>query len=284
MARSTAWMTWLAEPSVAFHRRDVVEPADATGDVARRRALERRDHADDVAVALRGDVHDPQRGRVDLVDGGQGGLRHRLAEDLVAGDHDEADGMDRRGRARREDGSLHATLAPVGEEHPDVGEAAELGSVHRRLGPGRQRLPTWAMTSPMWSGATCTHGHRSTLKIGHSLNRRPGINRSAWYPASPLIAMSWSIAELASDALGDETDLGRAHRMEALTHADQDHQHHDHDDQDPDHVDSSLPDSSGMCSNAEIVCRLDRRWFVTIARRRHPGRRPGRIRGGGDPF
>ena len=46
-----------------LHRGDVGEAADAAGDVARRRALERGDHADDVAVALRGDVHDLQRRR-----------------------------------------------------------------------------------------------------------------------------------------------------------------------------------------------------------------------------
>ena len=122
-----------------LHVGDVAESADAAGDPARRRTFERRDDADDVAVALRCDVDDAEHRRVDLVDRRLGGVGDDLAEHLVAGGDDEPDRVDRRRRAGREHRPLDTLLAAVVEERPHVGEVPELGLVHRRLGAGRER-------------------------------------------------------------------------------------------------------------------------------------------------
>ena len=128
-------------PSASSIVGDVAEAADAAGDVARRRALERGDDADDVAVALRRDVDDLERRRRRP---GRPPLRSAsetiLPKTCVAGDDDEADRVDRRGGAGGQHRALHAALAAVGEERRGVGEAAELGlgtpPTWRRSGSG----------------------------------------------------------------------------------------------------------------------------------------------------
>ena len=134
-------MIWIGEPALGvLHRGHVGEAADAAGDVARRRALQRGDDADDVACRPAGVMWMTLSALgVDLADGRPGRLGDHLAEDPVAGDDHEADGVDRRGGARGQDRALHAPLAAVGQEGADVGEAAELGLVDGRLGAGRQR-------------------------------------------------------------------------------------------------------------------------------------------------
>ena len=211
-------------PALGLHRRHVLEPADAAGDVTRRWALQRRDHADEVAIALWRDVHHPQCLLVDVLHGALGRLRHHLPEDPVARDDDEADRMDRQRRARRQHGTLHATLAAVLEERADAAEVAELGLVDSRLGAGQQRRAHLGDHEP--------DAVRWDLDPVEALDvvDRPELEAQPRHEQVGLVAGlapegdELLLAELGADALGDEPDLRRTDRVQALEQDDEDEQ------------------------------------------------------------
>ena len=129
-----------AASASALHGGHVAEAADAAGDVARRRALQRGDHADDVGLALRRDVHDVEGVLVDLA-----GRRLRVASEIILPK------IRSRVTTTKPTGWIGAVVPggrtgrctprwpPLAEERADVGEAAELGPVDGRLGAGGQR-------------------------------------------------------------------------------------------------------------------------------------------------
>ena len=217
--------------AVGLHRRDVAERADAAGDVARRRALQRGDDADDVAVALRRDVHDPQRLLVDGLHGPVGGLRDHLAEDAVAGDDDEADRVDRQRRARGQHRALHAALAAVLEERADAAEVAELGLVDGRLGAGRQRAADLGDDE-----ADAVGRHLHPVEALDAVDR-PELDAQAGHQQVGLVAGlalegdELLLAELGAEALGHQADLRRPDAVQALQHHEQ-HEQGDDADQD----------------------------------------------------
>ena len=55
-----------------------------------------------------------------------------------------------------------------------------------------------ALVSGTWI-CTCTQGYFWTPKMGQNRNRSPGINRSAWNPASPLKAIGFPLESFLKD-------------------------------------------------------------------------------------
>ena len=95
------------------------------------------------------------------------------------------------------------------------------------LAPIGSGAPTWAITTPISPAGTCTHGNFFTAKIGHSLNRSPGISSVGLVAGLASEGDGVVLAELPErEALGDEADLRRADGVERL----EDDEHQDHDD------------------------------------------------------
>ena len=175
-----------------LQRGHVVEPAEAGGDVAlvERLALERGDEADHVARAPWGAMtttlqllgRQPERLGREAAAAGQrrqvGGDGH--AEHLAGGDDDERHRVDRHQGARGQHRALHALLAAGAGSARRSEKSPKPAVVAALLAPMGSGPPTWAMTTPISPAGTCTHGCRSTEKIGQSRNRRPGMSSSAW--------------------------------------------------------------------------------------------------------
>lgn len=267
--------------AVELHLRHVVEPADAAGDVRRRRALERGDDADDVGIALRRDADDAQRQLLDLLHDALGRIGDHLAEAAVVGDDDEADRVDWRSRARREHRSLDAALAAVVEEGADRREVAEVRAVHAGLGAGRQGLADLGDDEP-----DVVRRHLHPVEALDVVDR-PELEAQAGHQEVGLVAR-FALAgqqlvpvELAADALGDQADLGGADGVQALEQHEQPEQHRNGDDEE-DHGDvhvDVVPFNrcrSRWCGRRGVVCRRTAR-----RRRRWRSRRAG---GRGEAF
>jgi hypothetical protein len=191
----------------AVHGCHIVESPDAAGDAARRRPLQGRDDADDVAVTLGGDVDDLEHRRVDLVDGLLGRVRDDLAEHLVAGDHHEPDGMDGCRRTGRKHRPLDAALAAVVQERPDVGEVPELGLVDRRLCAGGEPAPDLSEHETDVVGRNldpivALHAVDGPQLETEARHQEVGLETGLAFQGEDLVG-----CELPPDALGDQADL-----------------------------------------------------------------------------
>ena len=113
----------------------------------------------------------------------------------------------RRG-ARRQHRALHAPLAAVAEEGADVGEAAELGLVDRRLGPGGQG---GADLGDDQADVVRRHLHPGValdLEDRPQLEAQPGHEQVGLVAGLPVQGEELVALELAPEALGDQADLG----------------------------------------------------------------------------
>src|SRR5262249_48983938 len=130
--------------------------------------------------------------------------------------HDEeADRMDWKERARRQDGPLHALLPPQVQEAAEIGEVAELLAIGRRLRADRK-----ALTALRDDDADLARGHLTPRELLAPVEDAE-LPAQARHEQVRLIArLSLErdrivVAETARrHALRHETDLGRPDRME----------------------------------------------------------------------
>ena len=89
---------------------------------------------------------------------------HRHAVHALAGNHQEADGMDRHEAAGRQHGPLHALLPARLQPRAQVGRSgSDSPTDSADLAPIGSGRPTWATTTPISPARTCTQGCFSTM-------------------------------------------------------------------------------------------------------------------------
>src|SRR5262249_46309160 len=87
------------------------------------------------------------------------------------------------------------------------------------LAPIGKGWPTCAMTTPISPAGTWIHGNFSTLYNGHDFHLSPGINKAAWYPASPANPIGLSSTSFFPENLfvTNPTSVGPTLRVESRT-------------------------------------------------------------------
>ena len=178
------------------------------------------------------DVGDVERRLVDLAGRRAGRLRDHLAEDALAGDDHEADRVDRRRGTRGQDRALHAPLAAVGQERADVGEAAELRLVDRRLGAGGQRRADLGDDQADVVRRDLDPGVPLDLEDGPELEPEPGHEQVGLVAGFALEGDQLVALHLPTQALGDQADLRRARSSGSSTRRHDQDQDDREDDQD----------------------------------------------------